>query len=125
MSTQAASTRAINRPQEAPNRAAMQEAPTRPMPMMEDGHRERMPSPGTETKQAFLTTEFWVYAAAVAVVVITSYWHSSITRGLAITNPNLTWWYLTVLTGAYLFSRGLSKAGSSRRSFAERRAMRR
>ncbi|WP_197673975.1 hypothetical protein [Micromonospora narathiwatensis] len=107
--------------QETPDRAAMQE--TRPMPTMHDGFRER--APGTETKQAFLTTEFWVYAAAVAVVVITSYWHGSITNGLKITNPNLAWWYLTVLTGAYLLSRGLSKAGTTRRSFAERRAARR
>ncbi|MFU8849741.1 hypothetical protein ACNAW0_01940 [Micromonospora sp. SL1-18] len=130
MSTQAASTRPINRPpqevpnramQETPERAAMQE--TRPMPMMHDGFRER--SPGTETKQAFLTTEFWIYAFAVAIVVVTSYWSSSITSGLRITNPNLAWWYLTVLTGTYLLSRGLSKAGTTRRSFAERRASRR
>ena len=37
---------------------------------MHDGHREPQPAPGTETKQSFLTTEFWVYAAAVAVVAI-------------------------------------------------------
>ncbi|OKI61891.1 hypothetical protein [Micromonospora sp. CB01531] len=130
MSTQAASTRPVNRPmqetptrarQDMPDRAAMEE--TRQMPMMHDGFRER--APGTETKQAFLTTEFWVYAAAVAVVVVVSYWHGSITSGLKITNPNLSWWYITVLTAAYLFSRGLSKAGSTRRSFAERRAARR
>ncbi len=30
------------------------------------GAGKPMPSPGTETKQALLTTEFWVYAAAVA-----------------------------------------------------------
>ena len=123
MSTQAASTRPMNRPaQEAPSRAAMQEAPTRPMPMAYDGQRERMPSPGTETKQSFLTTEFWVYVAAVAVVVIAAIWRGPATNGLNINNPNLTWWYLTVLTGAYLVSRGLAKAGTARRSAEERRA---
>ncbi|MFJ8582833.1 hypothetical protein [Micromonospora sp. NPDC093277] len=126
MSTQAASTRPMNRPsQEAQNRMAQQEAPTRQMPMMEDGHRHNMPAPGTETKQAFLTTEFWVYAAAVAGVIIAAFWRGSATNGLNINNPNLSWWFLTVLTGAYLLSRGLSKAGSSRRSISERRASRR
>ncbi len=123
MSTQAASTRPMNRPmQEAPQRAAMQETPTRPMPMMEDGRRERMPSPGTETKQSFLTTEFWIYVAAVAVVVIAAFWPGAATNGLNINNPTQAWWYLTILTGAYLLSRGLAKAGTARRSGAERRA---
>ncbi|WP_319460863.1 hypothetical protein [Micromonospora sp. RTP1Z1] len=108
--------------QEAPQRAAMQETPTRPMPMMEDGRRERMPSPGTETKQSFLTTEFWIYVAAVAVVVIAAFWPGAATNGLNINNPTQAWWYLTILTGAYLLSRGLAKAGTARRSGAERRA---
>ena len=122
MSTQAASTRPMNRPAQEASRQAMQEAPTRPMPMAYDGQRERMPSPGTETKQSFLTTEFWVYVAAVAVVVIAAIWRGPATNGLNINNPNLTWWYLTVLTGAYLVSRGLAKAGTARRSAEERRA---
>ncbi|MCX4385814.1 hypothetical protein OG777_02575 [Micromonospora peucetia] len=125
MSTQAASTRPMNRPtQDAQNRA-MQEAPTRPMPTMGDGHREQMPSPGTETKQSFLTTEFWIYAAAVAVVVIAAFWRGPATNGLNINNPNQAWWYLTILTVGYLGSRGLAKAGSARRSGAERSMRRR
>ncbi|MEV0005754.1 hypothetical protein AB0H28_26210 [Micromonospora sp. NPDC050980] len=102
------------------SRANMQDTATRPMPSMHDGHREQMPSPGTETKQAFLTTEFWVYAAAVTVVVIAAFWRGAATNGLNINNPNQAWWYLTGLTGAYLVSRGLSKAGSARRSGKER-----
>ena len=126
MSTQAASTRPMNRPmQEAQNRAAMQETPTRQMPTMQgDGHRERMPSPGTETKQSFLTTEFWIYAGAVAVVVIAAFWRGSATNGLNINNPAQAWWYLTILTAGYLLSRGLAKAGTARRSGEERRARR-
>ncbi|MFF0233248.1 hypothetical protein [Micromonospora sp. NPDC005254] len=90
------------------------------MPAMRDGHRDPMPSPGTETKQAFLTTEFWIYAAAVALVVIAAFWRGAATNGLNINNPNQAWWYLTVLTGGYLVSRGLSKAGSASRSAKER-----
>ncbi len=125
MSTQAASTRPTNRPmQDVANRAATQESPTRPMGAMPDVAREPMPSPGTETKQAFLTTEFWVYAAAVVVVAIAAFWRGPATNGLNINNPNMAWWYLTVLTGAYLLSRGLSKAGTARRTGAQRRARR-
>ncbi|MFJ6196953.1 hypothetical protein [Micromonospora sp. NPDC092111] len=130
MSTQAASTRPMNRPtQDVQNRASMQETAqrnnmmneqTRQMPAMHDGHREQMPSPGTETKQSFLTTEFWIYAAAVAVVVIAAFWRGTTGNGLNINNPNQAWWYLTALTGAYLLSRGLAKAGTARRSGAER-----
>ncbi|QGN49870.1 hypothetical protein GKC29_25620 [Micromonospora sp. WMMC415] len=126
MSTQAASTRPMNRPAtDVQNRAAMQETPTRPMAAIPDGRREQMPSLGTETKQSFLTTEFWIYAAAVAVVVIAAFWRGSATDGLNINNPTLAWWYLSILTAAYLVSRGLAKAGTARRSGEERRAGRR
>ncbi|WP_439117159.1 hypothetical protein [Micromonospora lupini] len=90
------------------------------MPAMHDGHRDPMPSPGTETKQAFLTTEFWVYAAAVALVVIAAFWKGTTANGLNINDPNRAWLFLTILTGGYLVSRGLSKAGSERRSGKER-----
>ncbi|MEV4119657.1 hypothetical protein [Micromonospora sp. NPDC049645] len=119
MSTQAASTRPMNRPMNDPQNPAMMRD-TQQMPSMRDGHRDPMPSPGTETKQAFLTTEFWVYAAAVALVVIAAFWRGSATDGLNINDPNRAWLYLTILTGGYLVSRGLSKAGSARRSGKER-----
>ncbi|MET8087986.1 hypothetical protein [Micromonospora sp. NPDC005237] len=119
MSTQAASTRPMNRPVNDPQNPAMMRD-TQQMPAMRDGHRDPMPSPGTETKQAFLTTEFWIYAAAVALVVIAAFWRGAATNGLNINNPNQAWWYLTVLTGGYLVSRGLSKAGSASRSAKER-----
>ncbi|MBY8871303.1 hypothetical protein K7640_05530 [Micromonospora sp. PLK6-60] len=90
------------------------------MAPMGDGYRDRMPAPGTETKPSLATTEFWVYAAAVAVVVIAAFWKGTTANGLNINNPNQAWWFLTVLTGAYLVSRGLSKAGSNWRSGRER-----
>ncbi|GIJ36205.1 hypothetical protein ACN26Z_10205 [Verrucosispora sp. WMMD703] len=122
MSTQAASTRPMNRPaQDVQNRAAMQEAPTRQMPMMHDGHREPMPAPGTETKQAFLTTEFWIYAAAVTTVVIAAFWRGTSAYGLNLNNPGQAWFFITLLTLGYLGSRGLAKAGSAKRSGEERK----
>ncbi|MFI7081672.1 hypothetical protein ACIBO1_30705 [Micromonospora sp. NPDC049903] len=122
MSTQAASTRPMNRPaQDAQNRQAMQEAATRQMPMMHDGHREEMPSPGTETKHSLLTTEFWIYAAAVTLVVISAFWRGTTANGLNLNNPGQAWFFITLLTIGYLGSRGLAKAGSQRRSAAERK----
>ncbi|SCL31737.1 hypothetical protein GA0070616_4322 [Micromonospora nigra] len=120
MSTQAASTRPMNRPmQDAPNRATVNE-PTRPIPMIHDGHREQMPSPGTETKQSFLTTEFWIYIAAVTAVTIAAFWRGTTEFGLNLNNPGQAWFFITLLTLGYLGSRGLAKAGSARRSGEER-----
>ncbi|GIJ79047.1 hypothetical protein SAMN05443287_101503 [Micromonospora phaseoli] len=122
MSTQAASTRPMNRPaQDVQNRASMQDAPTRQMPMMHDGHREQMPAPGTETKQSFLTTEFWIYAAAVTAVVIAAFWRGTTDYGLNLNNPGQAWFFITLLTLGYLGSRGLAKAGSQRHSGEERK----
>ncbi|TDC76076.1 hypothetical protein E1193_24495 [Micromonospora sp. KC606] len=125
MSTQAASTRPMNQQtQQAPGRPmsdmAMQEAPTRPMPMMQDGHRQQAPAPGSETKHSMLTTEFWIYAAAVAAVAIAAFWRGNTTDGLNLNNPGQAWFFITLLTLGYLGSRGLAKAGSAHRSHEER-----
>jgi hypothetical protein len=115
----------MNRPtmQDAPNRAAMQEAPTRPMPMMHDGHREpALTAPGTETKQSFATTEFWIYLASVAGVLVASYLVGKNSVGVDIFRAPQAWFFITLLTIGYLGSRGLAKAGSNFRSGAERQA---
>lgn len=135
MSTEAASTRPKNRPpaeaqsrermQEVQNRDRLQDAPTRPMRAMDNGHREQMSAPDTETKNSFLTTEFWIYAGAVALVVISAFWRGSAANGLNINDPTLAWWFLSALTAAYLISRGLAKAGSDRRLTGERGLARR
>ncbi|WP_433348723.1 hypothetical protein [Micromonospora sp. CA-111912] len=129
MSTQAASTRSTNRTQEAPNRAmndmpnrAMNEAPTRQMPMMHDGHREPMQAPGTETKQAFMTTEFWVYVASVIGVLAASYLVGKNSVGVDIFRAPQAWFFITLLSIGYLGSRGLAKAGSNYRSDTERKS---
>lgn len=135
MSTQAASTRPQNRPQaeaqdqermrEVQDRNRLQDAPTRPIRAMDNGHREQMSAPDTETKNSFLTTEFWVYAGAVVLVLISAFWRGSGTNGLNINDPTLAWWFLSALTAAYLISRGLAKAGSNRRLTSERGMARR
>jgi hypothetical protein len=62
----------------------------------------------TETRRAFKTSEFWVFIAVAAGVIITTYAdkHDSLTvwRG----------WLLFCATGiGYIVSRGIAKAGSS------------
>ncbi|RZU74329.1 hypothetical protein EV384_2781 [Micromonospora kangleipakensis] len=121
MSTQAASTRPMNRPQEAPGRAAVQEAPIAPM-MMQDGQRIPVQAPGTETKPSLRTTEFWVYIAAVAAVLVASQLAGKNSVGVDIFRANQAWFFITLLTIGYLGSRGLAKAGSGWRSAEERKA---
>jgi hypothetical protein len=130
MSTQAASTRPANRPaqdmqnragQDMPNRA-MAEAPTRPMPAMHDGRREAVQAPGTETKNALRTTEFWVYVAAVVGVLAASQLVGKNSTGVDIFRAPNAWFMVTLLTIGYLGSRGLAKAGSAFRSGEERNA---
>ncbi|MGC5022618.1 hypothetical protein [Micromonospora sp. DT47] len=121
MSTQAASTRSMNRPQEAPNRATMEET-TRPMAVMPDGRRQDIQAPGTETKPSFATTEFWVYVAGVIGVLVASYLVGKNAVGVDIFRAPQAWFFITVLTIGYLGSRGLAKAGSNFRSGAERTA---
>ncbi|MFC4021978.1 hypothetical protein ACFOW4_29135 [Micromonospora sp. GCM10011542] len=123
MSTQAASTRPMNRPApEAQNRPAMQEAQTRPMPIMNDGRRNDMQAPGTESKQAFKTTEFWIYIAAVIAVLGASQVVGKNSAGVDIFRADNAWFLITLLTLGYLGSRGLAKAGSNYRSAEERKA---
>ncbi|ASW57568.1 hypothetical protein CIK06_09845 [Plantactinospora sp. KBS50] len=85
-------------------------ATARPMP---DGARS--PAPGTETKPAVLSTEFWVYLAAVGGVLLASWWVGSSGNGpgVDIFQANQAWWLITLLTIAYLGSRGLAKLGSN------------
>jgi hypothetical protein len=133
MSTQAASTRPMNRPaadvqnrtgtqeRATMDRAAM-ETPTRPMPMAHDGQREAVQAPGTETKPSLRTTEFWVYIAAVIGVLAASQVVGRNSTGVDIFRADNAWFMITLLTLGYLGSRGLAKAGSNFRSGDERKA---
>ncbi|KAB1925530.1 hypothetical protein AB0J94_00200 [Micromonospora noduli] len=123
MSTQAASTRPTNRPMNDPqNPAQMRDMQTQQMPVMHDGRRNDMQAPGTETKQAFKTTEFWIYLIAVAAVLGASQVVGQNSAGVDIFRADNAWFLITLLTLGYLGSRGLSKAGSNWRSGEERKA---
>ena len=89
---------------------------------MEAGtYGRRSPSVGhrltTETKQAFKTTEFWVYIVLLLGLLIAGLvadgggdaGTSSEADGFG---ADKVWLYATLLTIGYLVSRGLAKAGS-------------
>jgi hypothetical protein len=63
----------------------------------------------TETKQAFKTTEFWVYVTLLVAILIAGTVDNS--EGSQFGADDV-WLYATILTGAYLLSRGLAKSGS-------------
>jgi len=73
-----------------------------------------VPRAGLETKPSFKTTEFFVFLAAVAAVVITAL----VVGGDADTadpfNAEQALRYITFLAIGYMISRGLAKAGSQR-----------
>jgi hypothetical protein len=59
----------------------------------------------TETKASTKTSEFFVYLAAAAAILIASY----VVDGF---NATEGWMFFTFLTIGYLVSRGLAKSGS-------------
>jgi hypothetical protein len=66
----------------------------------------------TETKAAFKTTELWIYAAAVAAVLIASQVVDTGSRHVDYFRADRAWLYIVVLTVGYLLSRGFAKSGS-------------
>jgi hypothetical protein len=63
----------------------------------------------TETKHAFKTTEFWVYVVFLLCVLVAGTVDNS--EGSQFGADNV-WLYATIVTSAYLVSRGLAKSGS-------------
>ena len=78
------------------------------------------PPRGTETKPAVRSTEFYVFLAAVAGVLIASQLVGRNSTGVDIFRADNAWFMITLLSIGYLVSRGLAKAGSSWRNAAER-----
>jgi hypothetical protein len=66
----------------------------------------------TETKQAFKTTEFWIYAMAVAGVLIASDLVGRASNRGDYFRADRAWLYIVILTVGYMVSRGIAKAGS-------------
>jgi hypothetical protein len=73
---------------------------------------------GNETKGSFKTTEFWIYLAAVAAVLVASYLVGTTATHADYFRADKAFWFITLLTIGYLGSRGLAKAGSPTRSKA-------
>lgn len=59
-----------------------------------------------ETKPFFRSSEYWVYAVATAAVLIFGY------SGADEMDTFRTWLLVSVLSSAYVLTRGLSKSGS-------------
>lgn len=66
----------------------------------------------TETKQAFKTTEFWVYVVVLLMILIAGNQIEGEEGGPDIFDADNVWLYVTILTVGYMISRGLAKAGS-------------
>lgn len=67
----------------------------------------------TETKQAFKTSEFWAFVTVVvAILVSAAAIKGGDTGGTDEFIARHAWLYVSIVTGAYLVSRGLAKAGS-------------
>ena len=66
----------------------------------------------TETKQAFKTTEFYVFLAAVIGVLIAGNAIEIAEGGTDYFTADKVWLYVTILTVGYMVSRGLAKSGS-------------
>jgi hypothetical protein len=87
-------------------------------PVLHDGatavesRRHTIEANTAETKAAFKTTEFIVYLAAVAGVLIASNLVGDTEGRGDVFLADQAWFYITLLTIGYMISRGLAKAGS-------------
>jgi hypothetical protein len=66
----------------------------------------------TETKQAFKTTEFWIYVALLVALLIAGSVVDGDGQASDVFAADKVWLYATLLTIGYLLSRGLAKSGS-------------
>ena len=82
------------------------------------------PQSGDETKSFLKTSEFWIYLASVAGVLIAS-WLVDDSDGSGpatdVFMADRAWFFITLLSIGYFLSRGLAKAGSRTRDIYERR----
>ena len=80
-----------------------------------DRQMEAVRPAGDETKHASKTTEFWLYLAAVAAILIASYLVGTNVNHADYFRADKAFWFITLLTIGYLGSRGLAKAGTAAR----------
>ena len=70
------------------------------------------PRRSTETKASFKTTELMVYVASVVGVLLASDLVGTTRAHTDYFRADRAWFYIVLLTIAYLVSRGLAKSGS-------------
>jgi hypothetical protein len=70
------------------------------------------PRRSTETKASFKTTELMAYIAAVVGVLIASAAVGTTHAHIDYFRADKAWFYIVLLTIAYMVSRGLAKSGS-------------
>ena len=70
------------------------------------------PRRSTETKASFKTTELMVYVASVVGVLLASDLVGTTRAHTDYFRADKAWFYIVLLTIAYLVSRGLAKSGS-------------
>lgn len=66
----------------------------------------------TETKQAFKTTEFWIFIVIALLILIAGNSIEGEEGGSDVFAADKVWLYITVLASAYFVGRGLAKSGS-------------
>jgi hypothetical protein len=70
------------------------------------------PRRSAETKAAFKTTEFMLYIASVAGVLIASAVVETTNAHVDYFRADKAWFFIVLLTIGYMVSRGLAKSGS-------------
>jgi hypothetical protein len=78
----------------------------------EDRQPRRWPAV-RETKPSIMSTEFWIYLASVAGVLVASFAVGSEDGHDDYFRADKAWLYVVILTVGYLVSRGLAKSGST------------
>lgn len=66
----------------------------------------------TETKQFFKTSEFYVLVAIVLGILLAANSVEGEEGGVDFFNARHAWLFITILSAAYMISRGLAKSGS-------------
>jgi hypothetical protein len=62
----------------------------------------------TETRRAFMTTEFWIAIAMAAAVIVAAYKNDGVNLGI-----DQAWALGSGIIAFYVLSRGIAKAGNS------------
>lgn len=73
----------------------------------------RVESHTTETRRSIATSEFWAFLVACAAILVAAYTDEAF-------DVDHAWTLVAGITGAYLLSRGIAKAGSRERYQRER-----